>query len=126
MTPEGVLWFVMGVYLGGLGVTLVRAFMMVITDVTSNWKEAALVAVLFGAGWPVLAVLMLKWWLEGVLAMTPGLGPCPTCGAGYSFRVPVWEDMADYQTGAEPDYVGCMECHTMEELGSEKEDKNDG
>jgi hypothetical protein len=40
-------------------------------------------------------------------------GRCPTCGAGSSFLIPVWEDMADYEAGRPPDYAGCTECHTM-------------
>jgi len=38
---------------------------------------------------------------------------CPTCYAGSSFLVPVWEDMDDYEAGEMADYVGCTECHTM-------------
>lgn len=38
---------------------------------------------------------------------------CPTCGAGSSFLVRVWEDLEDAEAGAIPDYIGCTECHTM-------------
>ncbi|AGM11184.1 hypothetical protein M197_gp19 [Haloarcula hispanica tailed virus 2] len=38
---------------------------------------------------------------------------CPTCGAGESFLVPVWEDLEDAEAGERPDYIGCTECHTM-------------
>lgn len=38
---------------------------------------------------------------------------CPTCGAGPSFLVQVWEDPADAEADERPDYIGCTECHTM-------------
>ena len=42
---------------------------------------------------------------------------CPTCGAGASFAVPVWEQPNAYATGQAPDYIGCTECHTMRTVG---------
>lgn len=54
---------------------------------------------------------------------------CPTCGAGESFLLPVWEDGGDdfYKQG-DPDYVGCIECRTMHEIPTdpEKEEEDDG
>lgn len=49
---------------------------------------------------------------------------CPTCGAGSSFVVPVWEDMSDYRFGEAPDHVGCTECGTMVTTGPETEGDN--
>ena len=46
---------------------------------------------------------------------SPSTGICQTCGAGESFQIPVWEDPDDPSRGKEPDYVGCIECHTMQE-----------
>lgn len=40
--------------------------------------------------------------------------PCPFCGADAEDRVPVWEGPDNYERGAEPDYIGCTACNTME------------
>lgn len=42
---------------------------------------------------------------------------CPTCGAGQSFLIPVWENISDYYKKGLPDYRGCTECHTMHAVG---------
>lgn len=45
---------------------------------------------------------------------------CSTCEASEfgsdGDLVPVWEDPEDYNRGHGPDYIGCTECGTMEEL----------
>jgi len=50
---------------------------------------------------------------------------CQTCGAGPSFTVPVWEDESMHKVGADPDYIGCTECHTMRsvEPGNDQEEQ---
>jgi len=43
---------------------------------------------------------------------------CDTCKDDYresSDLIPVWEDPDDYERGEEPDYIGCLKCHTMTE-----------
>jgi hypothetical protein len=49
-------------------------------------------------------------------------GPCETCGAvSEQFLIPVWEDISDYYKTTEPDYLGCIECHTMTPVGGSDE-----
>lgn len=38
---------------------------------------------------------------------------CPNCGADEGYTVEVWEDKEDWDLMKPPDYVGCLECHTM-------------
>jgi len=47
---------------------------------------------------------------------------CPTCGAGRSYQIPVWEDISDYYKNRQPDYIGCTECHTMRPIRGEDND----
>jgi len=47
--------------------------------------------------------------------------PCPTCGAvADRFRIPMWETPSEYDTEP-PDYIGCIECHTMHALNAHGE-----
>lgn len=39
---------------------------------------------------------------------------CEICGS--TDTTPVWEDLDDYEAGAEPDRIGCRSCGTMEEM----------
>ena len=39
--------------------------------------------------------------------------PCPTCGQDETNHIPVWELPDTYESGRPPDYMGCVECHTM-------------
>lgn len=41
---------------------------------------------------------------------------CPTCGAGPSFIIPIWEEPTGHAKGKSPDYLGCKECRTMQEV----------
>lgn len=56
-------------------------------------------------------------------ATPSGEDECSTCEAPvWSYGsdgnlIPVWEDPSDYNSGKGPDYVGCTECNTMQEVG---------
>ena len=48
-------------------------------------------------------------------------GQCSTCETkdwgSEGDLIPVWENPQDYERGEGPDYLGCTECHTMQEVG---------
>lgn len=48
-----------------------------------------------------------------------GTFQCPDCGAtgvpGEETIMRVWEDPEDYQRDCDPDWLACMDCHTMHE-----------
>lgn len=68
-------------------------------------------------------------WLAGDLAHwistieDKKLGECQTCGVrgfvGEGKLIPVWENQSDAEQGELPDYLGCTECHEMEEFPDE-------
>jgi len=37
---------------------------------------------------------------------------CPNCGG--TDTVLVWENKQNWQSGGEPDFIGCEDCHIME------------
>jgi len=48
-------------------------------------------------------------------------GPCPHCGADASEQVEVWEQPEAWVQGADPDYIGCTDCHTMDPVEGHEE-----
>ena len=51
---------------------------------------------------------------------------CQTCGARPSSTVPVWEDLPMHRVGADPDYIGCTECHTMRSVEPDTDRSKEG
>ena len=39
--------------------------------------------------------------------------PCPNCGQTETNHIPVWELPETWRDGGQPDYMGCVVCHTM-------------
>jgi len=41
---------------------------------------------------------------------------CSRCGTGPDRLIPVWEDKENHDSGKDPKFVGCLNCHLMTEI----------
>lgn len=82
-------------------------------QVETSWNPSGLVDV--SASCPVCGQDIMTPPSEEDAYPTYNPENCPTCGAGPGFQIPVWEDRAAADAGADPDFIGCKECHTMRE-----------
>jgi len=48
---------------------------------------------------------------------------CVGCGE-VGHTIPVWEDIREYFDGADPDYIGCTNCHNMYSMTEDISDEH--